>query len=141
MVDQEKIIIMTKLALYEKKYKQKDQRKLNYFVEDYVYIRNFWTRAGITLITLLIIVVGGFKQLTEQAVFPTSLEEFLALYIMPYFWPWLIVIVLYTVLSTLLSGAAYKRASSRFSEYKRLLKKLNQYESQQVKNKEARHEM
>ena len=45
---------MTKLALYEKNHMKKDQARLNYFIEDYIYINNFKTRLGITIITLFL---------------------------------------------------------------------------------------
>jgi len=141
LVDQEKIIIMTKLALYEKKYMRKDKRKLDYFIEDYIYVRNFLVRLGITLILFFNIAVGGFRSLNNEFIIPTSVESFMEIYIAPYFWPWLIAIVIYSVITTFISGIEYRNANQRFNEYKRLMKQLEEYESHQVAMRGADNEI
>ena len=44
MVDKEKIIIMTNLAIYDKNHGPSDRRANTFFRHDYVYWRNFWAR-------------------------------------------------------------------------------------------------
>lgn len=141
LVDQEKIIIMTKLALYEKKYMRKDMRKVSFFVEDYIYVRNFLVRLGITLIFVFNIMIGGFKTFTHEIIFPTSWQDFIYVYIKPYFWPWLITIVSYTIISTLISGIEYRKASDRFNEYRKQMKELEKYDGHQAINEGADDEI
>lgn len=125
---------MTKLALYEKKYMQKDKRKVNYFIEDYIYLRNFWVRLGISILILFNIALGAFKIISNEIIFPKTMGEFFDVYIQPYVMPWLILIVVYTLISTYASGKEYRKASNRYSEYKKLLRELEKYDSHQVNN-------
>lgn len=138
MVDQNKVILMSKIALYEKKYKKRDQRIINYFVEDYVYVNNFITRCGISLITLFFIAVGAFRIVYNGIIFPTSIEEFIDVYLSAYIGPWIGAIVVYTIISSVVFGARYKKVSKRYSQYRRLIRQLDRYEQEhQAVNKEG----
>lgn len=138
MIDQNKVILMSKIALYEKRYKRQDQRIINYFVEDYVYVNNFITRCGISLITLFFIAVGAFHIIYDGIIFPTSIEEFVSVYLGAYIGPWIGAIVIYTIISSIVFGAKYKKVSKRYSQYRRCIRQLNRYEQEhQVVNKEG----
>lgn len=132
---------MTKLALYEKRYMRKDKRKLDFFIEDYIYIRNFLVRLGITIVFFFNIAVGGFRSLNNDFVFPTSVDSFIDAYILPYLWPWLVAIIVYTVFTTFISGVEYRNANMRFNEYKKLMKQLEDHESHQVAMRGAEDEI
>ena len=123
---------MAKLAVYEKKYLKKDERLLNYFIEDYVYVNNFKTRVGITLITLFYIMIGTFKIINVEILYPNSLLNFIEIYLQPYILPWLVAIIVYTMIATLVNTSKYNRASKRFSNYKKILRELEEYEVQQA---------
>ena len=140
MVDQNKIVFMAKMALYEKNHIKQDKKIVDYFIEDYVYINNFKTRLGITLITLFFIGLGAFKILLKNIVFPTSLWHFIDVYIEPYFYPWLLSIILYTILASMVYGIRYRKASRRFEEYKKLIKDLHRYEREHSNNEGATDE-
>lgn len=129
MVDQNKIILMSKIAVYEKRYLQKDQKITDYFVEDYVYINNFITRLGISLIIIGFIGMGALKIVCKEIIFPTSMQEFIDVYIKAYIGPWIGMLILYTLISTITYSIRYKRASKRFSQYKKLIGELNKYEN------------
>ena len=128
MVDQEKIILMSKLATYEKRFMRRDKRITNYYVEDYIYINNFITRLGISLITLLFIGVGAFKIVITDIIFPQTISQFIDVYIKAYIGPWLIIIVIYTIISSLVYGVRHKNASKRMNTYKKMIKQLKEYE-------------
>lgn len=130
MVDQNKIILMSKMARYEKRYMRQDKRMTDYFVEDYIYINNFITRAGISLITVFFIMVGAVNTLLDEIVFPTSMEDFIEVYIKDYIGPWLIMMIVYTVISSIVFGVRHKKASKRMNEYKKLVKELKNYEEE-----------
>ena len=130
MVDQNRIILMSKIALYEKRYMRRDQRIMNYFIEDYVYMRNFITRLGISLITIFFIAVGAFHILYEGIIFPTSMQDFIDVYIKAYIGPWIIAMIVYTIISSIVYGIRYRKVSKRFNEYKSLVKELKRYEGQ-----------
>jgi len=141
MVDQNKIVLMSKLALYEKKYMRRDQRIIHYFVEDYVYINNFITRLGISVITLFFIGIGAFRIIYDGIIFPTSLEHFIEVYLGPYIGPWLIAMIGYTMLSSIVYGARYRKVQKRFSAYKKIMKELGKYEQQTVNEEGATDEI
>lgn len=141
MVDQNKIILMSKMARYEKRYMRQDKRMTDYFIEDYVYINNFITRTGITLITIFFIMLGAFKILINEIIFPTSIEDFINIYVRAYIGPWLITIIVYTVISSIAFGARHKKASKRMNEYKKLVKELKSYEEEMTSTEGATDEI
>ena len=141
MVDQDKIILMSKMALYEKKGKKKDARITDYYIEDYVYINNFITRLGITCLTVLLMGIGAFKIVCENIIFPTSISQFIDVYVRAYIGPWLIAIITFTLISSAIFGARHGKASKRMGEYKRLVKKLKKYESRTASKEGAANEI
>ena len=119
---------MTKLAVHEKKNMNKDKRKLNYFVEDYVYINNFITRISITIIVGIIAVIGVFVKFSETLIFPMSLEELISEYLVVYIIPWLILMVVYTFISTIVYSKEYYKSKKSYKKYINLMKQLDKYE-------------
>ncbi|MCL2564304.1 MAG: hypothetical protein FWE24_00640 [Defluviitaleaceae bacterium] len=55
MVDKEKIIIMTNLAVYDKNHGEADRKANTFFRHDYIYWQNFWARLYALLGCLIII--------------------------------------------------------------------------------------
>ena len=128
LIDQNKIILMTKLEIYNKRYGTKDRNRLKYFMEDYVYIKNFKTRLCFTLVILFILGIGSLNIIITNIVIPESLEMFLKAYINPYILPWFIGIVFYTLISTIIYSKKYKESQQRFKGYQKLLTELDEYE-------------
>ncbi len=141
MIDQNKIILMTKMAQYEKNHMKKDKRITDYFIEDYVYLNNFKTRLAVMLVTVFFIGIGTFQIVTSNIIFPTSLEQFLEIYINPYVYPWLMATIIYTIISTLVYSARYTKANKRMSEYKHYVKELKRYEKRQASTEGATDEI
>lgn len=140
MVDENKIMLMVKMAHYEKNHIKQDKKVTEYFVEDYIYINNFKTRLGITLITLWFIGFGALKMLMKDIVFPISMWHFIEIYIKPYFYPWLFSIILYTIISSILYGRRYKIANKRFEEYRKLVKDFKRYKRRHSNDEGATNE-
>ncbi|PHV71203.1 hypothetical protein CS063_05795 [Sporanaerobium hydrogeniformans] len=136
LVDQKKIILMTKLAIYEKNYGKEDRRRNRYYLEDYIYIKNFKTRLSVTLVVFLVIGFQLLKLLEEGIIIPTSLMEFVKLYIAPYSLPWIVMMIIYTMISTVIYGKRYASTQKRLIGYRNLLKKLTNYE-QTKRNEEG----
>lgn len=129
MANREKIILMTKLALHDKKYSRTDRQKLSYYMEDYIYINNLKTRIGIHMMTIIIAIIGTVKFVENEAIFPETIHEVVSLYIKPYLIPWLILVISYTFISSMIYAKQYKEAQRRQKEYKSLLKQLEACES------------
>lgn len=141
MIDKDKIILMTKMAQYEKSHMRKDKRITAYFIEDYIYVNNFKTRLWITLITLFFIAVGAIKVCFNGIIFPTSMIHFVNVYIMPYFYPWLATMIIYTFISTMVYSLKYKEANRRMRQYKRYIKQLKKYQEQSSSDEGAADEI
>ena len=129
MIDEKKIILMTKLAIYEKNNIKQDKKKTDYFVEDYVYINNLRTRLSITVIMGTVAVVGAIMKFSEILIFPMSLEELIAEYLMVYIVPWLVLMIIYTFISTLVYGKIHYKAKRNYKNYINLMKQLDRYEA------------
>lgn len=129
MIDQNKIILMAKMAQYEAKDKEKDKRITDYFIEDYIYINNFKTRVSITFLTLLVMLLGTLRKVLEDIVIPSSIEQLISIYIAPYILPWVIAIVGYTLLSTIVYKKRYEQANQRMKKYEDYEMQLQQYDT------------
>ena len=141
MIDKEKIILMTKIAQYKKNHIRKDRKITAYFIEDYVYINNFRTRLWITLMILFFIGIGAFRIWLKEIIFPTSIAHFMDVYIRPYLYPWIGLMIVYTIISTMVYSVKYKAASKRMHQYMKYVKQLKQYEKQSSNNEEAPNEI
>lgn len=140
MVDENKMMLMVKMAHYEKNHIKQDKKVTEYFIEDYIYINNFKTRLGITLITLCFIGFGTFKMLMKDIIFPTSMWHFIEIYIKPYFYPWLFAMILYTIISSIVYGRRYKITSKRYEEYRKLVKDFKRYKRKHSNDEGATNE-
>lgn len=135
MIEEEEIILMTKLALYEKKYGRKDRKRSSYFKWDYIYINNWYTRLAVGVVIAIII---SWMTLTDVyikeiiPIFDIGLGEYLSKYI-----PMLIVLILsYTGLSTMIYNKKYEDTQKRLQEYEKLLKQLDEFERSNKQRKE-----
>ena len=126
---------MTQIARYEKNQKKQDQKVIDYFIEDYVYVQNFKTRLGIMLITLCFIAFHTIKILKQGIIFPTSIWHFIEVYMKPYLVPWLIATIVYTLISSAVYSRRYHAANKRFKAYKRAINNLEKYEKNSSQDK------
>ena len=67
MIDQRKVILMSKLAIYDKKYGEADRQANSFFRHDYVYWKNFWNRLFALLGCFIIIGFYVFNRLVVNA--------------------------------------------------------------------------
>lgn len=123
VTNREKIILMTKLAVYDKHLGKHDKKLAKYFRHDYIYIRNMWTRfyvlIGVFVLLLLywlhkiytvgidFLLVDINKHLTVTGIILVS------------------VVVFYTAIGTIRGTSEYERARKRLSKYYDYLERLN----------------
>ncbi|MEG0013937.1 MAG: hypothetical protein RR618_04120 [Cellulosilyticaceae bacterium] len=128
MIDQKKIILMSKAALEKKKFSRKDREVTDYYIEDYVYISNFKTR----IFVLMIIggLIGGQMMLKIQTGLniPTTVKEWLYEYIIPYGTIIVAFLVIYTFISTWIYTYKYNDAQKKKKNYERALTELKKYQ-------------
>ena len=72
MIDREKIIIMTNLAIYDKNHGSNDSKANTFFRHDYVYWKNFWARLYALLGSLIIV---GFYIIDKVVINEADLFE------------------------------------------------------------------
>lgn len=140
MIDQDRIILMTKLAVYEKKYIKEDRRRNSYYVEDYIYVKNFKTRFSVTLVVILFAAIDIMKMINQNVVIPTSLASFIDSYIKPYLVPWIMILIGYTILSTIIYQTRYALSQKRLKSYSKILKQLDTYEQDKADEERAAYE-
>lgn len=140
MIDQDRIILMTKLAVYEKKYIKEDRRRNSYYVEDYIYVKNFKTRFSVTLVVILFATINIMKMINQNVIIPTSLASFIDSYIKPYLVPWIMILIGYTILSTIIYQTRYALSQKRLQSYSKLLKQLDTYEQDKADEERAAYE-
>jgi len=127
VANEQKIITMTKLALYDKHEGHSDRAASEYFRHDYIYKKNLGTRiavgiAGILLLTiywLRVILLDGVdvlqmdvvRHLTDSVLFLVA------------------ILAVYSLIGTIHGTREYYLIQKRLDRYDSLIKQLERYES------------
>ena len=126
--------------MYEKNHIKEDRRRNSYYLEDYIYVKNFKTKLSVTIVVMMFMVLDIFQTINYNFIFPTSVVQFLSVYITPYLIPWIIILIGYTILSTALYGRRYALSQKRLKIYNKLLKQLDAYEQKKGNEERAVYE-
>lgn len=139
MIESEEIILMTKLALHEKKYGKQDQKINSYFKWDYIYIKNWYTRLAVAV---AIAIVVSWIVLTDVYIkeiiplFDVDLGQYLSKYVLGF----VLLILVYTGFSTFVFNKKYEETQKRLHAYEELLKELDNYERLKELREEELHD-
>ena len=125
MLNNEKIGIMTKLAVYEKNKGKEDIRMMEYFKTDYISSKNFSIQIGVTL-GLVFILGADFANIFLENLGTITEYDFVGLG-KKYLFIWISLMVVYTLVSTLYNRYEYTKAEKRIKQYETLLKKIEKY--------------
>lgn len=126
MIDKRKIITMTKLAKYDKNFRNKDKNIYEYFRHDYVFKKNMKTRMFALLGGLIIILVDFSNKIFMQNVdvFSINYKQLISIYIV-----FLIALMFfYTAISSLIANFEYTMCQNRLRNYMALFKQLESYD-------------
>jgi hypothetical protein len=130
MLDNKKIRVMTKLALYEQKSKE-DIRMSNYYKTDYVRLQLIKSIISITVGYLLLLFMISFFQaehLLSKAAglnYPRLVQYIIGLY--------LIILTVYVAASFFIYSYKYDASRKNLSKYYKLLQELNHiYRDEQI---------
>jgi len=122
MTSEEKIIIMTQLAIYDKKYGEADKEATSFFRHDYVYWKNFWNRFYALIGCFIIIGFYAFNRIfvNGEDIFEVDfrLEGFRALTFI------VIVMFICSTISSLKSTREYSIIQKRLDKNLKLTEKL-----------------
>ena len=121
-MDQKKIIIMTKLAMYEKKHGRADQTTVEHFRRDYIYLKNMWTRLCVGFAGVLVLLVYWAHQILVVQVDFYELEPMQVLQDTILFL--VVPMVVFSLIGMVKSTRDYTVASRRNKRYLALLYKL-----------------
>lgn len=130
MINNEKVKIMTQMAINDKYYTRKDKRIVSYYPEDYVYLSNFKSRVMVFGLAVIIMIGHLLLRVNEGMNMPTTLEEIVLGYVIPYGGVLVLVLVLYTMVSTRYARKKYRQAAKRMENYQNLSSQLEVYEKE-----------
>jgi len=119
---------MTKLALHEKRYGREDENRNSYFKWDYIYINNWYTRFAAGASALIIIGWMVFKDIYIEEIIPVldvALQDYLGKYITFF----VLIILAYTGVSTIIFHKRYEKTQKRIDEYEKIVKDLDSYQN------------
>lgn len=128
-MDQKKIILMTKLALEEKKWLKEDEKITSYFLEDYLYVNNFKTRILVLIMTGMLVFGIIFFRLQNGDPLPITTRQVVSQYVIPYGAVILAITFIYSLLSSRVYKKKYKQAQKRMNEYRKDLRELEELET------------
>lgn len=127
LIDEKKIRLMTRLAIYDKYEGKIDQKIHNYYQSDYVYVNNWWTRITVFIGSLILIGWYLFYQVFIKSVsiieidyksFAIKAAIFLILNLL-----------VYTLVSTYVYTRKYHQSQRRMKRYFQVLGELEKYQS------------
>ena len=124
MIEKEKIVLLTRLAVYDKHMSESDKKINNYFLHDYIYAKNIWTRfyafIGSVIVVFFYLL---YRILIEQTdVFAMDYRKEItdvAIFIIA-------VLVLYTLIGSLQAAVSYRASQKRIRAYLDVLNKTGE---------------
>ncbi|MGL4363012.1 MAG: hypothetical protein ACRCSG_07100 [Cellulosilyticaceae bacterium] len=124
MINKEKIIVMSKLAVLEKNHIEKDFKATTYYLKDYIYINNIITRISILCIVGGILSIYIFTKLETDIVIPTTWMELFLYYIIPYGSILALSLFVFSLISKSVYRQKYKTIIKRVDDYQKLYETL-----------------
>ena len=116
MVDKEKIILMSKLAVYDKNHEERDSKILSYFRNDYIYRQNIWVRFGVFIGCFIVILFYAMHKIVisgADTIFEFDYKaELIRIGIFV-----VIVMAIYSCIGTALYLRDYQKALNRSRKY------------------------
>ena len=115
--------MMTKLAVYDRKYGPQDKKNNEYYRHDYIYRKNMWTRLCASIGAVIILIVYWLYQLyaLNQNFLDIDYKQAginAAVFV-------LAVMAIYTVIGTVRETAQYAKSQRRLKNYMRMLYMLD----------------
>ncbi|MDR1687362.1 MAG: hypothetical protein LBS21_01965 [Clostridiales bacterium] len=122
MIDKEKIILMTQLAVYDKHGAEADRRINDYFLHDFIYKNNMWTRFSVILGSIILYFFYMLHRIFNEGLDIMTLDYIAELKKMGLFI--LVIAAVYTVIGSIKSSYDYRQSQKKISEYSKRLSVL-----------------
>lgn len=123
---------MAQLAVIDQGRTREDQVIRAHHLEDYIYLHNLKTRAWLIVLIGTGSLVNILMRVDKGIVVPTSLEELIYYYILPYGGFLIGMLILYTALSTYVATKKYAKSRASVAKYRKLLKALDKLEEKEI---------
>lgn len=122
MLDNEKVRLMTQIAIYEKGKGKKDIKRVQFYEKDYISYNNFKMQVSVTF--ALIFIMGlEFANIVLDNLAVINYYNFIWLAV-KYIILWVIIMITYTTLSTITNKKDYRKSKERIETYEDLLNDL-----------------
>jgi len=127
MADKEKIVLLTRLAIYDTRMSESDKKINNYFLHDYIYAKNVRTRffafIGAAIVVLFYVLYRIFVEKTDIFTLDYVRElTVIAAFVV-------FVLVFYTAVGGLQAAFQYSASQKRINAYLDVLKKTGEMET------------
>jgi len=138
MINPQKIVTMTKLALYDKHEGSADRAASEYFRHDYIYKKNLGTRLAVGIGGILILAIYWLRVVViEEA---DILELNWQVYLIQSILFLVALLVIYSLFGTIQGTREYFLVQKRLERYNLLVKRLERLEQRQgAHRKEPEH--
>ena len=125
MLNERKIRLMTKLAIYEKKDGKEDLKLAKYYKGDYARLQAWKTGIAVTIAYVLLLVVAAVYKLEYflDNAFIIDFKE-LGMKVLDIY---VIVLTVYVVIAMLGYSLKYEKKKKKLAKYFRMLRKLNHF--------------
>jgi len=130
MIDKEKIVFLTRLAVYDKYMSESDKKKNCFFLHDYIYAKNIWTRFYAFLGSMIIVAFYLLHRIFVEKIDIFAMDyrkeiTDIAVFI-------IIILVLYTLVGSLQAAVAYNASQKRIRAYLEVLKKAGEMKQARI---------
>ena len=122
MIDKDKIVLMTRMAVYDKRHGTADRVAFSYFRRDYIYRKNMWTRLCVMLGAALLLMLYWIYQVFVYGVDmqgidvqQSAIDSVLFL---------LAIMAFYTFVGTIQATHQYHMVKKRMERYTAMVQKL-----------------
>jgi hypothetical protein len=119
MIDKDKVILMTQLAVYDKHGAEKDRKINDYFLHDFIYKNNMWTRFSVIAGSIILYFFYMLHRIFNQGLDIMTLDYIGELKKMGVFI--LAVALVYTVLGSIKSAYDYRKSQNMIKQYTKRL--------------------
>lgn len=135
MINKTKIVLMARMAIYDKRYGESDRAVFAYFRRDYIYRKNMWTRLCVAVGAVFLLGLYWLHQIfvygvdiQEMDIQQSVTESVLFLLAMMAF---------YTLVGTIQGTHQYHVVQKRMERYIATMKRLERIPDEKAKVREA----
>lgn len=135
LIDKNKTIIMTKMAIYDKNNGDRDKKINEYFRHDYIYRKNAWTRICVTLGCVFVLVGYWTHKIIDEGLDVFNMDYKRAGMDMLLFL--FLVLAFYTFVGTIRAAIDYSESQKRLRRYSQMINRLERIRPQEEHSEEA----